>query len=76
MNNSFAVDFANFLHSRTNWANLSLEANADYQNHMCDLDEISADAFNLADEAINMAEEYAYKQGFLDGLSIITALKN
>ena len=76
MNNSFAKDFANFLHSRTNWANHTLEANADYQRNMCELDDISADAFNLADEAINMAEDYAYKQGFLDGLSIITALKN
>ena len=76
MNTSFAKDFADFLYHRVDRADFKLEQNPQYNKNIDELNRNSKSAIEAGYGIKTLAEEYAYKQGFLDGLSIIAALKN
>ena len=76
MKQTFTHDIEDFISARINCSQLRLEGNTDYQRNMCELDDISADAFNLANETINIAEKSAYMLGFHDGLTFMAGLSS
>ena len=76
MKQTLTHDIEDFISARINCSQLRLEDNSDYQRNMCELDKIPADAFNLANETINIAEKSAYMLGLHDGLAFMAGLSS
>lgn len=74
VNNSLAEHFNMFVDKRIHQVKLSLENDVLYQEQQSILDSID----DIPDSALDMysllqliAEEHAYKQGFIDGLTLM-----
>ena len=59
---------------RINHVNLKLEHNPQYDKNINELNRASESAIEAGYEIKTLAEEYAYKQGFIDGLSFMAGL--
>ena len=74
MNNSLTEHFKAFANRRIDKVNFSLDNNNEYQKALNALDKTKDNPVDVALAAINIAEIAAYKQGFIDGLSIMAGL--
>ncbi len=71
---SLAEDFKDFTKARIKLAQMAYEETAQCREIFTmqeTLPELPENAVNLADELRTLAERYAYRQGFIDGLSIM-----
>lgn len=71
MNKLLAEHFNAFSYTRLNQVELSLDDNNEYQKALNTLDKTKDNPVDVALAAINIAEIAAYKQGFIDGLTLI-----
>lgn len=71
MNNSLAEHFNAFASRRIDKVDFSLDNNNEYQKALNTLDKTKDNPVDVALAAINIAEIAAYKQGFIDGLTLI-----
>lgn len=74
MNNSLAEHFNAFANRRIDKVDFSLDNNNEYQKALNALDTTKHNPVDVALAAIKIAEIAAYKQGFIDGLSIMAGL--
>ena len=74
MNKSLAEDFKDFMKARIGLAQMAYEETAQCREIFTMQETLPEKAVNLADELRTLAEQYAYKQGFIDGLSIMAGL--
>ena len=74
MNKSLAEDFKDFMKARIGLAQMAYEETAQCREIFTMQETLPKKAVNLADELKTLAEQYAYKQGFIDGLSIMAGL--
>ena len=75
MNNSLKEQLEAFVNTRIACSQLKLEDNKDYQHSLKKIYMgANQDISDTVDDAIIIAEKSAYKQGFLDGLSIMAGL--
>ncbi len=74
MSKSLTEAFKDFINARIGLAQMAYEQTATCQE-ICSMQEtLPEKAVNLADELKTLAERYAYKQGFIDGLAIMAGL--
>lgn len=76
MNQTLAEHFKAFVDRRIYQVNLSLDDNNIYQKALNTLDKTQNNPVDVALAAINIAEIVAYKQGFIDGLSIMAGIND
>lgn len=74
MSKSLAEDFKDFMKARIGLAQMAYEETAQCQEIFTMQETWPENAANLADELKTLAERYAYRQGFIDGLSIMAGL--
>ena len=77
MSKSLTEDFKDFIKARIGLAQMAYEETAQCREIFTmqeTLPELPEKAVNLADELKTLAEQYAYRQGFIDGLSIMAGL--
>lgn len=77
MSKSLTEAFNDFIKARIGLAQMAYEETAQCREIFImqeTLPELPEKAVNLADELKTLAEQYAYKQGFIDGLSIMAGL--
>ena len=66
--------FKDFIFARLNRSQSRLENNPQYNKNMDELNRASESAIEAGYGIKTLAEEYAYLQGFQDGLSIMAGL--
>lgn len=71
MNNSLTEHFNAFANRRIDKVDFSLDDNNEYQEALNTLDKTKDNPVDVALTAINIAEIAAYKQGFIDGLTLM-----
>lgn len=71
MNNSLAEHFNAFANRRIDKVDFSLDDNNEYQKALDTLDKTKDNPVDVAQAAIDIAKIAAYKQGFIDGLSLM-----
>lgn len=71
MNNSLAEHFNAFANRRIDKVDFSLDDNNEYQKALDTLDKTKDNPLDVAQAAIDIAKIAAYKQGFIDGLTLM-----
>ena len=71
MNETLAEHFKQFSYTRLYQVDLSLDDNNEYQKALNTLDKTKDNPVDIALAAIDIAKIAAYKQGFIDGLSLM-----
>ncbi len=74
MNDSLAEHFNMFVDNRLNQFELSIENDSQYQelqHILYDMKNIPDVALSLHDNLQTIAEKHAYRQGFIDGLTLM-----
>ena len=74
MSKSLTEAFNDFINARIGLAQMAYEETAQCQEIFTMQETLPEKAVNLADELRTLAEQYAYRQGFIDGLSIMAGL--
>ena len=74
MNIPITEHFNMFVDKRVEQVDLTLDDDKNYQKALNTLDKTLENPVDVALEAIIIAEKSAYKQGFIDGLSIMAGL--
>ena len=74
MSKSLTEAFNDFINARIELAQMAYEETAQCREIFTMQETLPKKAVNLADELKTLAEQYAYKQGFIDGLSIMAGL--
>ena len=74
MSKSLTEDFKDFIKARIGLAQMAYEETAQCREIFTMQETLPENAVNLADELRTLAEQYAYRQGFIDGLSIMAGL--
>lgn len=72
MNNSLVECFNAFANRRIDKVDFSLDDNNEYQKALDTLDKTKDNPVDVAQTAIDIAKIAAYKQGFIDGLTLMT----